>query len=88
MTGCRFVNVVLRNGVNDNISNVIGPICSGYVPFHSVEILSEQLSSLFGLFEVACLTNLFREFEVAHYWKNMCKKILAYGWRGSDDSPK
>ena len=66
VTGCRVVNVVLRNRVYDDISNVIGPICSGYVPFHSVEFVSHQLSSFFGLIKVASLTDLFREFKAVH----------------------
>ena len=64
--GCRVVNVVLCYRVYDNISNVIGPICSGYVLFHSVEFLSQQLSSFSGLFEAACLTPMFRELKIAH----------------------
>ena len=44
VTGCRVVNVVLPYRAYYNISNVIGSICSGYVPFHSVEFVSQQHS--------------------------------------------
>ena len=48
VTGCRVANVVLRNRVYNDISNVIGPICSGYVPFLSVEFMFPQHFSFLG----------------------------------------
>ena len=61
--------------------HVIGPICPGYVPFHSVEFVLQQLSSFSGLLRVACLTDMFRDFEVAHLIGILipCEKILVYG---------
>ena len=66
VTGYRVVNIVLRNRVYDDISSAIEPICLGYLPFHSVEFVSQQPFSFVGLIEVGCLTDLFQEFEVAH----------------------
>ena len=48
VTGYRVINVVLRNRVYDDISNVIGLVFSGYVPFHSVEFVSQEHSSFLG----------------------------------------
>ena len=45
VTGPKVVNLMLSNRVYDDISNVKGPICSGYVPFHSVEFVCQHHSS-------------------------------------------
>ena len=79
---------MFRNRVYEYISNVIGPICSGFVHFHLVEFVSQQLSSFFGLFKVVCLTNMFREFEVAQFnWNINSMQINPGVQRGLNGGP-
>ena len=66
VTGCRVVTVALCSRIYDDISNIIEPICSGYViPFHSVEFVATAFF-IFSGFKVACLTDMVLEFKVVH----------------------